>query len=105
MLGDEPFELADEIGVAAESEVGLDSLLERAETELLQPRCLGFRERLIGELVQRWASPESQGVAQDPCSVLGPADSERLLAVRDQRFEAARRSRPARPGAGSRARG
>jgi hypothetical protein len=90
MRGDEPFELADEVGVAAQGEVGLDSLLERAEAELLQPRCLGLSERLIGELVQRWAAPENQGVAQDPCSVLGPADGERLLAVRDQRFEAAR---------------
>ena len=37
MLGDERLELADELGVTAEREIGLDPLLERGEPQLLQP--------------------------------------------------------------------
>ena len=37
MLADERLELPDELGVTAELEVGLDSALERGETELLEP--------------------------------------------------------------------
>ena len=60
MARDQQLELADEVGGAAECEVGLDAVLERGELQLLQARALDARERLGGELGQRRAAPERE---------------------------------------------
>ena len=65
MLGDEALELADEVGVASEREVGLDPFFERAQAQLLQACDLWLGERLVGELVQRRPSPQAERLAQD----------------------------------------
>jgi hypothetical protein len=43
MLRDQRLELADQLRVAAEREVGLDPLLDDREPEILQPPCLHLR--------------------------------------------------------------
>ena len=58
MLGDQRLELADELRVAAEREIGLDPLLERRQPQILQPPGLDPRERLLGELGQRRPAPQ-----------------------------------------------
>ena len=65
MLCDEPLELADELGVPAELEVGLDPALERGEPQLLQPRDRRLREALVGDVGQRRPAPQSQRLAQE----------------------------------------
>ena len=65
MLGDEALQLADDVGVASEREVGLDPLLERVQAQLLQPRDLRLGERLECELVQRRPPPQGKRLAQD----------------------------------------
>jgi hypothetical protein len=65
VLRDEPLELGDQLGVAAEREVGFDALLERREPQLLQARDLGLRERLGRQVAERRAAPQGQRVAQE----------------------------------------
>ena len=44
VLGDQRLELADELGVAAERELGVDALLERRHAQLLEARDLRLGE-------------------------------------------------------------
>ena len=60
VLLDERLELADEIGVPAHFQLGVDAVLECREPGLLQPAGLVARERLEGEIVQRGAAPQGQ---------------------------------------------
>ena len=53
MLADERLELADEVPVPSALELGLDPLLERGEAQLLEPRDLGWRERLECQIRER----------------------------------------------------
>ena len=53
MLLGQRLELADELRVPAEREVGLDPLLQRRKPEILQAPRLGAGKRLTGELGQR----------------------------------------------------
>jgi hypothetical protein len=63
VLADERFELADELGVAAEREVGLEPPLERAEAELLQAESLALRTRRVSKVCERRSAPEAERVA------------------------------------------
>ena len=49
MLGDQGLELAEKLGVIAELELGVDSLLDHAQPQLLELRDRGLRERVVGE--------------------------------------------------------
>ncbi len=51
-------ELADELGVASQREVGLDAILKRRQALLLQTTGLALRERLVGEVGQCGAPPQ-----------------------------------------------
>ena len=64
LRGDERFQLGDELGVPPEREVGLDPLLERDRAELLEPRDLRLRERLVEEVGERGTAPERERLAQ-----------------------------------------
>src|SRR5262245_30538014 len=60
----ERLELAHQLGVAAESQVGLDSLLERRDTQFFEPRDLVLSERVHGE-VRKWrTAPECESFEQ-----------------------------------------
>jgi hypothetical protein len=71
MLGHERLQLADELLVAAAGQVGLDPLLERYPTQLLEPGNLSLDERFVRQVGQRWPAPERQRSAQLPCRVMG----------------------------------
>ena len=66
VLLDEELELGDEVGVAPELELGVDQLLARREAELLEPRDLECRERLVGDVGERRAAPEPERLAEAP---------------------------------------
>jgi hypothetical protein len=62
--GGQRLELADQVGLPAAREVGVDPLLERRQPQLLEPHDLGLRERLVGEVRERRAAPERERGAQ-----------------------------------------
>jgi hypothetical protein len=90
VLGHEALELADQVGVAPQREVGLDPFLERPEAQLSQPCDFGPGERLVGELVQRPPAPQTQRVPQHPGGLCGLAGGERPSPLVEQRLEPAR---------------
>jgi hypothetical protein len=55
--GDQAFELADQVSVAAERELGIKRSLDRVEAELLQARNLRLREPVASEVGKRLAAP------------------------------------------------
>ena len=88
--GDEGLELADQLRVAAEGEVGLDPLLERVQTELLEPCDLALDELLVTEIGERRAAPEPERVAQAGGRQRSVAIRERAPPVGEQALEAQR---------------
>ena len=66
MRRDERLELADERGVPAERELGVDPLFERGHPQLVEPRRLEPGELLLVEIGQRRAAPERERLAQEP---------------------------------------
>jgi hypothetical protein len=64
VLADERVELADDVAVAAELEVGVDPLLERNKAQLLQPVRVRLRPCVEGELGERRAAPEAERLAE-----------------------------------------
>ena len=62
---DEPLELGHELGVLADRELRLGALLEEGEAELVEPRDLLLRERLVAELGQRLAAPEGERLVEE----------------------------------------
>jgi hypothetical protein len=62
---DQGFQLADELSLAAEREIGFDQLLERHEAELLEPCDLLLGKRLVGEIGQWRAAPEVKRLTED----------------------------------------
>jgi hypothetical protein len=90
MVGDQALELADEVRMASEREVGLDPLFEGTQAQLLQPRDLRLGKRLVGEVVQRRSSPQPERVAEDPGGLCCLSGRQGLSALLEQRLEAAR---------------
>ena len=99
--GDELLQLGDELGVAAEREVGLDAPLEHGEPLLAQPLRLVARQALELEPLQRLAAPQRERLAQQLGRRGGVARQPRLRARR-QPLEARRRR--AAPGDAARSR-
>lgn len=64
MLGDECFELADELVVTAENEVGLDPELDSRQPDLLETGDRGLGEAFVGEVHERRSMPEREPVAE-----------------------------------------
>ncbi len=64
MLLGKRFELAYELRVTAESEIRLDPSLQAGQSSLLEPRDLGFGERLVQEVGKRRPPPELEGLAE-----------------------------------------
>ena len=60
MLADKGLELGDELGVAAEGEVGLDPLLEGSQVQLLEASDLALREGLGREVRKGRSAPECE---------------------------------------------
>jgi hypothetical protein len=70
VLRDQRLELAAQLGVAAASEVGVDSLLNGRKPELFEPPDLTLRERFERKVRQRGPAPQSQRGAQRACPLL-----------------------------------
>ena len=62
--GDERLELADQRRVASRLEVVRDAGLQRGEPGLVELRCGGLREWLIGEVGERRPAPEREALAE-----------------------------------------
>ena len=60
MLSDELVELLEDVVLAPHGEVGLDSLFQRGEVEVLEARDLLLRERVVGEVDERRAAPQAK---------------------------------------------
>ena len=75
MLGDERLQLGDEVGVAAELELGLDSILRRGRPQLLEPGRLCPRVRDVGAVGERRPTPKTECLAEGHrrlCRLAGP---------------------------------
>ena len=64
ILADEGLELGEKLRVAAEGQLGIGSLLERGLAKLLETGDLGLREVLVGDVVERRPTPETEGVVE-----------------------------------------
>jgi hypothetical protein len=84
VLCDKRLELSHQLVMAAERQFGVDAILDRRETKLLQPGDLAPCERLVPELGQRLPAPERERLAQArrPLVRIVP-----LSPLRDQRLE------------------
>ena len=60
MLGDQCRELADDLPVSSEREIGVEPIFERTEPEVVEPAQLVTRERLRFEFRQRPPTPQGQ---------------------------------------------
>ena len=64
MLRGQRLQLRDELGVAAERELGLDAVLYRREPDLLEPPDRGLRKGLVPEVGERCSSPQRERLAE-----------------------------------------
>ena len=84
VLRDERLELRHQLVMAAERQLSVDAILDRRETELLEPGDLALRERLVSQLGQRLPAPERERLAQAGRPLVRIVALSRL---RDQRLE------------------
>ena len=63
VLDDECFELSDQLVVPPECEVGVDPELDCCKLDLREPGDGRLREALVGEVGERWPSPQREGAA------------------------------------------
>jgi hypothetical protein len=61
---DQDLEFADKISMAAERKVGLDSLLQAGQPQLLKLPRFPLSEGLIHHVDEGWSSPERERIAQ-----------------------------------------
>ena len=64
MVGHELLQLADQLAVTAEGEVGVEALLQHGEPVFLERRRLGERDALVHQLDEGRAPPERQRVGE-----------------------------------------
>src|SRR5439155_1584604 len=67
VLRDERLQLADELLVAAKREIGVDTVGERRQVNLLESPDLRLRKGLVGEIRERRSAPEREGFEKRPC--------------------------------------
>ena len=83
VFGDQRVQLADDVAVMAEREVGLDPPLLRGDPELLEARALMPGERLR-ELVQRRPPPQGERATSNCSACSGLFSDERLPGAGDR---------------------
>jgi len=89
VLGDERLELAGQLVVAPECEVGVDPQLNRSQPDFLEPGNRRLGKVLVGEVCERWAPPQRKRVAESLRRVLRQTASEQAPPFLDQALEAA----------------
>ena len=87
VLGGEPLEPGHRHGVPSEREVGVHGELDGAQPQLLELRDLGLGERLVGEVRERLAAPQPEGLRQRHRRGRRIARGERLAPGGDERRE------------------
>ena len=64
MRFDGSLELADDLIVVSEGELGIDALLDRGDAQLLEPDGLGAGEVVVRELCERRPAPQPECLVQ-----------------------------------------
>ena len=90
MLGDQRLELADHLVVAAEPEVGLDPVLVRDESQLLEPRDRALGEGLVAQVRQSGPAPEGEPLGQQVGGLAERAPAQRSVSLFGEPLEAFR---------------
>ena len=67
MFGDQFFKLSDELRMASERQFGSDPLLERGQSDLLEPLHRELCERLVSEVGERRTAPEVERLGKEAC--------------------------------------
>ena len=88
MVPHERFELRQHGSVASERELRLETLLERGEPQLLEPRDRGLGERLVREIGERCSTPEPECTTEHVGGGLRVGGFERLGRVVRSALEA-----------------
>ena len=88
VLGHQPAQLADDLGVPAGGDVGLDAARERGDPRLLEAAHLAGCERLVRQVAERRAAPQAERLAQQLRRGLRPAGRQLAPAARDELVEA-----------------
>jgi hypothetical protein len=87
VLADEHANLGDELRVPAQREVGIEPLLDGAQTELSESAALDLHESNRVEIGKRLAAPEVECLAQPRRCAVRLARSERSRALGNERLE------------------
>ena len=103
VLGDERLELRDQLGVAAEREIGLDPVLEAARRSSSSRAISDLGERLEGEVRERRPAPERERLRKPRRRARGSPCAAGSAAFLGAALEARRSSCPGRRAARSRA--
>ena len=69
VLCDKRLELADQLSILAEREVGLDAQLDRGKPDLLEPGDRRLGEALVRDVRERRPPPQREGLPQPPGGV------------------------------------
>ena len=87
VLRDERLQLADELLVAAKREIGVDTVGERRQVNLLESPDLRLRKGLVGEIRERRSAPEREGFEKRPCRQPRTPRAQDPSALLDQPLE------------------
>ena len=87
MALDEGLQLADQLAVPSEREVGVDPLLERGQAELLEASDLRLGERLVREVGEGRPAPERERVTEPIGCQLRVVPAERLSSLLEPALE------------------
>ena len=86
MRGRQRLELAHQLGMTAESELGVDPLLDADEPQLLQAADLVLRPGLVREVCERRSAPEPTRLLEGMRCIEGTALVSRVTSVLEQRL-------------------
>ena len=88
MLRNQSLQLRSDVGVAAESQIRLEPLLDCAEAQLVQPADLALSERVVGEVGEGRPTPEGERFSERRGRVLGAAGGQLAPSLLDEAPEA-----------------
>ena len=84
MLRNQSLQLRSDVGVAAESQIRLEPLLDCAEAQLVQPADLALSERVVGEVGEGRPAPEGERFSERRGRVLGVAGGQLSPSLLDE---------------------
>src|SRR5580765_545816 len=87
MLGDQRLQLADQLQVAAEREIGLDPPLQRRQPEILQASRFRTCKRLVPDVGQRRTTPAPERLTEDAPRPPGSTLREQQAALLEKTLE------------------